>query len=231
MKQKSLLNYFSKFEILLWSLSVILIISAFLIFDRSNYLALAASVLGVSSLILCAKGNPLGNALIIVFCALYGYISYTFAYYGEMLTYMFMTGPMAVYALVSWLKNPYKNNKAEVKVNSVKRKEIIFMLFLSVAVTVIFYFILKFFGTANLLMSTLSITTSFIAVYLTARRSPFYAVAYAANDIVLIILWTLATITDITYVSVIICFVVFLANDIYGFCAWQKMKERQEKEL
>ena len=231
MKAKSLFNYFSKFEISLWSISVIFIVSSFLIFDRSNYLALIASLLGVSSLMFYAKGNPLGNILMIVFCALYGYISYTFAYYGEMLTYVCMSGPMAIYALISWLKNPYKNNKAEVKVNSVKGKEIIFMLGLSFAVTVIFYFILKFFGTANLLISTFSITTSFIAVYLTARRSPFYALAYALNDVVLIILWTLATLTDITYVSVIICFVVFLANDIYGFCAWQKMKKRQEKGL
>ena len=231
MKAKSLFNYFSKFEIFLWSISVIFIVSSFLIFDRSNYLALIASLLGVSSLMFYAKGNPLGNILMIVFCALYGYISYTFAYYGEMLTYVCMSGPMAIYALISWLKNPYKNNKAEVKVNSVKGKEIIFMLGLSFAVTVIFYFILKFFVTANLLISTFSITTSFIAVYLTARRSPFYALAYALNDVVLIILWTLATLTDITYVSVIICFVVFLANDIYGFCAWQKMKKRQEKGL
>ena len=231
MKAKSLLNYFSKFEIFLWSISVIFIVSAFLIFDRSNYLALIASLLGVSSLMFFAKGNPLGNLLILVFCALYGYISYTFAYYGEMMTYLLMSGPMAIYALISWLRHPYKNNKAEVKVNAVKGKEIVFMLCLSLVVTVIFYFILKFFGTSNLLFSTLSITTSFMAVYLTARRSPFYALAYALNDIVLIILWTLATLSDITYVSVIICFVVFLANDIYGFCAWQKMKKRQEKGL
>lgn len=103
------------------------------------------------------------------------------------------------------------------------------MILLTAVVTGIFYFILEAFHTANLIPSTLSVTTSFIAVYLTFRRSAFFAVAYAANDVILIILWTLATFSDITYLSVVICFVMFLANDIYGFINWSKMQKRQEE--
>lgn len=51
--------------------------------------------------------------------------------------------------------------------------------------------------------------------------------AYAANDIVLIILWTLASIYDIRYVSIVVCFIAFFINDLYGFSSWQKMKQRQ----
>ena len=93
---------------------------------------------------------------------------------------------------------------------------------------IVFYFILKHFGTANLLPSTLSVTTSFIAVYLTFRRCPWFALAYAANDVVLIVLWVLASLTDIHYLSVTVCFVAFLFNDIYGFVNWQRMKKRQK---
>lgn len=204
-----------------------LILLSFFIFDKTNYLTLAASLIGVTSLIFAAKGNPLSQALMIVFSILYGIISYTFNYYGEMITYLGMTGPMAAFALVSWLKNPYKGKKSEVRVNKISGKETVFMLFLSAAVTVIFYFILEYFGTANIIPSTLSVTTSFIAVYLTFRRSAYYALAYAANDVVLIILWILAALTDISYISVIICFVVFLVNDLYGFISWKRMSARQ----
>ncbi len=226
---KKILNYFSKTEIILWSVSAILIITSFAVFDRENFLTLAASLIGVTSLIFNAKGNPAGLILMIVFSILYGIISYSFAYYGEMITYLGMTGPMALIALISWLRNPYKGKKSEVAVNLLKAKEIIFMGVLTVVVTVIFYFILKYFNAANLLPSTLSVTTSFAAVYLTFRRSAYYAIAYAANDIILIILWILASFHDISYVSVIICFVVFLINDLYGFISWQKMSERQQK--
>ena len=80
-----------------------------------------------------------------------------------------------------------------------------------------------------MLPSTLSVTTSFIAVYLTFRRSPWFALAYAANDIVLIVLWILAALQDISYVSVIVCFAVFLVNDLYGFFSWLKMEKSQNK--
>lgn len=90
---KKILNYFSKTEIILWSISAILIILSFSVFDRENYLTLAASLIGVTSLIFNAKGNPFGQFLMIVFSILYGIISYSFAYYGEMVTYLGMTGP------------------------------------------------------------------------------------------------------------------------------------------
>jgi len=221
-------KYFLRIELILWFSSLLFITLSFCIFDRNNYLTLLASLLGATALIFCAKGNPIGQFLIIIFGLLYAYISYTFSYYGEMVTYLAMTAPSALASLISWLKNPYNGNKAEVKVNSISKKETIFMLFLSIIVTIIFYFVLRYFKTANLIPSTISITTSFIAVYLTFRRSAFYALAYAANDVILIILWILATITNLSYLSVVICFITFLINDLYGFFNWIKMKKRQK---
>lgn len=222
-------GYFSKKEIFLWALSIVFILVSFLLFDNSNYLTLVASSIGATSLIFCAKGNPFGQFLMIIFGAFYGFISWTFRYYGEMITYLGMTVPMAIVALVSWIKNPYEKNKPEVKVNHLKLKEVIFMLILSLLVTIVFYFILKYFNTTNLTFSTISITTSFVAVYLTFRRSPFFALVYALNDVVLIVLWVLASIVNLSYVSVVVCFMVFLVNDLYGFYSWLKMEKRQKK--
>jgi len=222
-------KYFTKGEWVLWGSSVTLILTAFLAFDRVNYMTLAASVIGVTSLIFNAKGNPIGQALMIVFSLLYGMISYRFSYYGEMATYLGMTGPMALFALIAWLRNPYKGNKSEVAVNRLHTAEWVFALILTGIVTVAFYFILDYFGTANMLFSTLSVTTSFLAVYLTFRRSPWFALAYAANDIILIVLWILAAMEDISYLSVMICFVLFFMNDIYGYISWRKMERRQHR--
>ena len=105
------------------------------------------------------------------------------------------------------------------------------MLAMTIPVTIGFYFILDHFGTANILPSTLSVSTSFIAVYLTFRRSPYFALAYAANDVVLILLWTLAAMEDIHYFSVILCFILFLVNDLYGFVSWKRMEKRQTAAL
>lgn len=228
---KKLCSYFSVFELILWFSSLFVILGSFFIFDRENFLTLAASLIGVTSLILGAKGNPLSQVLMIVFSIIYGIISFSFSYYGEMITYLGMTLPMAVFSLISWLRNPFKGNKSEVAVNKIKAKEVLFMLILTTAVTAVFFFILEYFNTANLIPSTISVTTSFLAAYLTFRRSPYFALAYAMNDVVLIVLWIMATAEDISYLSVIICFVMFLINDLYGFFSWLKMEKRQAKTI
>lgn len=226
---KAKVKYFSVAEILLWICSVVMIVASFCIFDRENYLTLIASLVGVTSLIFNAKGNPIGQLLMVAFSLLYGYISFAFSYYGEMLTYVCMTMPMAIFALISWLKNPYNGNKAEVKVSRLEKRDHIFMWVATIAITLTFYFILRAFDTKNIIPSTISVTTSFVAVYLTFKRSPFYAIGYAANDVVLIVLWILAATENLAYVSVVVCFVAFLANDIYGFISWRKMEKRQSK--
>ena len=224
---KKLTTYFSKGELTLWGSSAGLILISFFLFDRVNFMTLAASLIGTTSLIFNAKGNPVGQALMVVFSLLYGVISYSFSYFGEMITYLGMTGPMALFALISWLRNPYNGNHAEVAVNRLGKRELMLMYVLTVLVTLGFYFILDYFGTANMIPSTLSVTTSFIAVYLTFRRSPYFALAYAANDVVLIVMWIMAAAEDISYLSVIICFVMFLVNDLYGFVSWKRMEKRQ----
>lgn len=228
MKKKNFVTgYFNITEIVLWSVSVCCILLSFIIFDRTNYLTLVASLIGVTSLIYNAKGNPFGQFLMILFSLLYGIISFTFSYYGEMLTYLGMTMPMAAFSLISWLKNPYEGKRSEVKINHIRKKETLWMMVLSLVITALFYYVLAYFHTANIVPSTISVTTSFLAVYLTFRRSPWFALAYAANDIVLIILWTLASLQDIRYISVIVCFLAFLINDLYGFVSWRKRAGEQ----
>lgn len=214
---------------MLWSLSVAAVTIVFAIFDRKNFFALIASVIGITSLIFNAKGNPLGQFLILIFSVLYGIISWQQAYYGEMITYLGMTAPMSLIALITWIKHPYKGNSAQVKVNGLRKREYLFMLVLTLAVAWIFYYVLKYFDTANLVVSTVSVGTSFAAVYLTARRSEYYAIGYALNDIVLVVLWTIAAVGDTGYISVAVCFGAFLVNDLYGYYSWQKMRKRQSE--
>lgn len=224
---KKQIPYFTKAELALWGASSALIVVSFLLFDRSHYITLTASLVGAASLIFSAKGSPIGQALMIVFSLLYGIISYTFSYFGEMITYLGMTAPMAVFALITWLRNPFGESTGEVAVNRLKPLEGPFMLVLTVGITTVFYFILDAFDTANILMSTLSVATTFLAVYLTFRRSPYFPLAYAANDGVLIVLWAMAAAEDPAYLSVLVCFLLFLVNDLYGFVNWQRMAKRQ----
>ena len=109
---KNMSDYFTKKELLLWIGSILTILISFILFKGDNALSLIASLIGVTSLIFCAKGNPFGQFLIIIFSLLYGIISFSYAYYGEMITYLGMTAPIALFSMITWLKNPYEGNKS-----------------------------------------------------------------------------------------------------------------------
>lgn len=105
-----------------------------------------------------------------------------------------------------------------------------FALLITSVVTFVFYFVLKALNTANLGISTLSVATSMIAAVFTAMRVPYYAVGYAANDIVLIALWILASVKNPVYVPMIFNFTIFLINDMYGFFNWKKLRFIQDSK-
>lgn len=216
----------SRFERGLWMASVALVAGAYVLFGAQDPLSLVASLIGVTALIFVAKGHALGQLLTIVFAALYGVISFRVRYYGEMITYLGMTAPMALLALITWLRNPFRGTQ-EVAVRRMGGRDAAVMLALTALTTAGFYFILRAMGNAALAVSTLSVTTSFLASYLTAMRSPWYALCYAMNDLVLIVLWVISALAQPGGWAMVACFTAFCANDMYGFINWRRMEKRQ----
>ena len=227
---KKFFSSLTKFERILLLFSLIVITAAFIIFDGNDYLSFIASIIGAISLIFCAKGHPIGQILIIIFSILYGLVALRVKYYGELATYVLMTLPMAVYALIEWIRHPYNEETREVEVKKIGRRDVLSLVISATAVSVGFYFILGFFETPYLPLATLSVLTSFSAVFLSAKRSPLYAIAYGLNDLVLIALWALSLGESMGNVSVLVCFSIFLIHDIYGFISWYKRGVKQQKE-
>ena len=217
----------TKREWLIWLCSLIIVLASNLLATDLDILTLAAALIGVTSLIFAAKGNVWAQILMVVFSILYGIISFRFRYWGEMITYLGMTLPMAVWSAVTWLRNPSAGSKSEVAIRKLEKKHFLFLLVLSIVVTGAFYFILRWLETPNIVFSTLSVTTSFLAASLTMLRSSYYALGYAANDLVLIVLWGLAAAKDPVYIPVIINFMIFFMNDMYGFISWKKRERTQ----
>lgn len=217
----------NRFELCLWLVSMLVIAVSSLFSSAQGLLATITSLLGVTALIFIAKGMVTGQFFLIVFAILYGIISIEAKYYGEAITYMGMSLPMAVLSAISWIRHPHKDS-GRVEIEKMTTAKTVGMIIVTVIVTVVFFFILKMLSTASLTISTISITTSFLAASLTFFRNPYYAVGYAVNDIVLICLWIIASIKDVSNLSMVFCFLMFLINDIYGFYSWKKMQKEQD---
>lgn len=224
---KNFWNYFTNKEKMLWFASLAFVSIFFFVFDKNNYLSYINSLIGITALLLTSKANPFSQILFIVFSIIYAYISFSYSYYGEMFNFIVLTIPISITTFIVWIKNSFKGNIAETKVRNTNLKEISIMIFLSVAVTIIFYFILNNFGTSNLVINTISVGTYFFAECLTIRRSPLFALGFAINDTIQISQWILATITNLSYISVVAYFIISLINDCYIFINWIHIQNKQ----
>ncbi|MGN0557986.1 MAG: nicotinamide riboside transporter PnuC [Acutalibacteraceae bacterium] len=217
----------AKKDWVLWIASVSLIVVSNILSGDVDLLTLTATCIGVTSLVFAAMGNVWSPVLMTVFSILYAIISYRFRYWGEMITYALMTLPMSVWAIITWAKNSGADNNGTVKIRKITPKIVLILTFFTVLVTAVFYYILKALDTPNLFFSTVSIATSFLAASLTMLRSSYYALCYASNDLVLIVLWILASAQNPVYIPVVVNFVIFFVNDMYGFICWKKREAVQ----
>ncbi len=229
MKLFKFFSSLTKFEWCLWLFSLAGVLVCTVLSPDFHLLGTLASLLGVTSLIFIAKGAWQGQILMVIFATLYGIVSFEQRYFGEMITYLCMTLPMAILCLVSWFRHPYRET-AEVQITSVRKKHLLILIPACAAISVGLYFLLGTLGTQNLLISTLSVTTSFFAASLTFLRTPYFALAYAVNDVVLITMWLMVAVREPAYFSMVICFAVFLVNDLYSFYSWIKMRRRQRAQ-
>jgi len=214
---------------IIWIGSLIVVVLSNVIPGDIDIVKFVAALIGVTSLIFAAKGNVWSEILMVVFSILYAIISWRMRYFSEMITYLGMTGPMSLIGAISWLKNPSDDNAGEVKIQKLNVKQWSILSILMVVTTVMFYYIMKLLNTPSLMVSTLSIATSFMAAGLAILRSSYFGLFYSMNDLVLIILWTIAVIESPSYIPVLVNFIIFFINDVYGFVSWKRREAFTEE--
>ena len=120
-------------EWILWLGSLIIITISNIISGDFNLLTLITTWIGITALIFAAKGNVWAQILIIVFSILYGIISWQFRYWGEMITYLGMTLPMAIWSTITWIKNPASTGN-EVAIQKLTKKHIAGIILFSIII-------------------------------------------------------------------------------------------------
>ena len=220
----------TKKEWALWLGSLTAVIVSNIITGKIDLLTLTATCIGVTALIFAAKGNVWSQILMTIFCILYAIISWHFHYWGEMITYLGMSLPMSVWSIITWAKNLSESGNS-VAIQKLTLRHIVGLTIFGGFTTLIFYFILRALNTPNIVFSTISVTTSFLASALTLLRSSYYALGYASNDVVLIVLWILASFKNPVYLLVAFNFMIFFINDLYGFISWKKRETQISTDI
>lgn len=228
------MKYFSdwtKFELsfLIFGLSVSILST--IIFHGTIVDSLYTSLYFVTALLM-SKGKVESYFVGFISVFFYAFISYNQGYYGELLITIFLTFPIMIIGIISWLRHQDKD-ESTIIINTLSKKELFLSLISQVPLFFIYYFILKLFSTDLIVISTLSIVTSVLASYYEARRSPLSLPCYIANDLVIITLWIIPILNGNTpLISVLVGPCLLLMNDIYGTYNWQRLKKHQKgKEM
>ncbi len=129
---------------------------------------------------------------------------------------------MYVYGVFSWMT--HKNEKTNtVEANKISKREWMMLFLASIIGFGLLYYILKYFNTNQLIISSLSMITSLIATYLIARRNKYSFLFYIGNDVILILLWGIPILQGEFYLApVLIENIVLLINDSYGLKNWNE---------
>ena len=218
------------FEILFLSFSVIAITLCFALGIDKNVFSYIVSLVGIVSVIMIAKGLVIAPMINLVYCVLYSILSIFQHYYGEAIIYIGLMMPIYVFSIISWIKNRNKDRQDVVSINKIKGMEYLYLSLVTIAATVGFYFLLKAMNTSELIISTLSLISSAVASYLMLRRCSYYAIGFIVNDIILIALWSMVVVSNgMGYLPSVLCFCIFLINDVYGFIHWKIEEHRQGK--
>lgn len=211
----------SKFElILLLGGMITLIVSGILC--NSTLLTIICSITGIMCALTQAKGKVISQFIGLILVVIYSIISYQNKYYGEVLIYIFIMLPLFISGIISWLKN-INNDTNIVKENELSKREWIILTSISLVLFIGLYYLLKYFNTKELFISTLSMVTSLFATYLVARRSKYGFLFYIGNDIILFILWGLPVIQgNLLLIPMLINPLINLINDTYGWISWNR---------
>lgn len=218
---KKLFKDWKAFEIGLLIISVLSILVSAIVF-KSQILTLMTSLIGILCALLQAKGKIISQFVGLLEVILYPILSYQNQYYGEVIIYVFIVFPMYLYGVISWVTHKNKET-ATVEANQISKKEWIILSFASLVSFVVLYYVLKYFNTSQLIISSLSMVTSLIATYLITRRSKYSFLFYIGNDIILILLWGIPVLKgNFSLLPMLLDPIILFINDNYGWRNWNE---------
>ena len=226
-KMKSYFNDWNLFEKCFLTFGLLISVLSTIIFNGTIIDTLYTSLYFVTALLM-AKGKVECYFIGLFSVFFYAYISYNQGYYGELLITAFLTLPIMIIGIISWLRHQDKEESI-VLLSTLSKKELALSLLLQIPLFFVYYTILKIFNTDLIIISTFSIVTSVLATYYEARRNSLAFPCYILNDIMIITLWLIPILNgDKALISVLVGPLLLLMNDIYGTFNWTRIKKHQD---
>lgn len=230
-KVKEFFNEIKWFEYLFMSVSLLAIV-IFSIIYKFNFLYIISSVLGIIGVFFLSKGNIVGVFVCIIQLFFYSIISYFNGFYGEVLTNVFIALPLYIINIVTWIKN-INSKSGEVKINSkIKTREVLLSILIISLISIVIYFLLDYYNTSFVLLSTLTFLFNTLGVYFLVRRSGINFIFYLLSNVSSILMWIfmLAQTNNLSIITTLINIAIYFVLNTYGIINWFKLEKKQNTQ-
>lgn len=210
-----------------------LAVFTFLVIGLSLYwqdtlMGVICSLTGIWCVVLVAKGRISNYWVGIVNVILYAIISYGYKYYGEVMLNVIYFLPMQFIGAYIWIKNKKPNSKDNVVIKALNNKYRLLWTVVSVLGVLSYGAFLKSIGGAMPYIDAMSTVLSVIAMLLMAFRFFEQWVLWVVVDVVTIVLWFVVMANGGNDVSILLMWIAYLVNAVYGLYNWIKMYNLQE---
>lgn len=226
-KIKDFFKGWTRFEIG-WLLISTIIMVVLSILWGDNTLALISGITGILGVVLAAKGRVSTYVFATVNVAIYAFLTFNNHLYGEFMLNAFYYIPMHLVGFYLWSKHKNKESH-DVEGKSLNSKQIV-ILFIAVAIVVVGYWqILSHIGGQLALIDAMSTVFSVVALIMQVARYAEQWLLWIVVNVVSVIMWGLLIGKDSSAVTMVVMWVAYLFNSVYGYYNWKKLAKKSPR--
>lgn len=219
------LNRFEKLYLII-GITINLIISWY---TKSAFLAIVNGILSLFVGVYNAKGKMIVFVFTIVETLAYCVLSWQQKYYSEVFINVCIHMPITIWSIINWSRN--QNKKTEtITVVTQTRKQLIMAVGSQVLLSFVYYYFFKMVGNEMLLVSTINMALTILALYFNAIMSEYTFVCFLASAAFKSTLWIAPILKgDLSSVPVLVGSIMYIVIDAYGLYNWRKLKKEQNQ--
>lgn len=208
-----------------WFVFSVSTITALSLWWGDDTLGISAAVTGMAYTILAGKGKIACFLFGMINTPIYACMAFNAGYYGDFAlnAYYFL---MMFPGLYVWLRNHSSDPEEGIRRTRLSPKSRAILSALIVAFILPAWFILDRIGGSNPLCDAATNVLSIAAMILTIRRAIEEWVLWIAVNAIEIIMWYKAWMNGCGSISILLMWMLFLANGIYLLCLWMRIERK-----
>ncbi|MEE4196925.1 MAG: nicotinamide riboside transporter PnuC [Bacteroidales bacterium] len=224
-----ILKYFDDWDLFekIWLSFFTLLILTLSIYWEDDLVGVVASLAGIWSVVLVAKGKIINYYFGIINVLAYAFVAYNQKYYGEVMLNMLYFFPMQFVGFYLWSKKRVSPKKDDVKVNYMTQTQRLVWFGVTVIGTIVYGLVLKRLEGNMPFLDAASTVMSVIAMMLMVHTFVEQWILWILVDVVTIIMWIVVLLNGGNDIAILVMWVAYLINAIYGMSHWIKLAKKK----